>query len=300
MSRRPLYINQSISGRVFDCFNALVMFLIVVFMLYPFINTLVISFNDGMDAVRGGVYVWPRKFTLANFQLAFRSPNLLRGAVVSVIRTTIGVITGVLCTALLGYIVSCKRFMGRKLLRTVFIITMYFSGGLIPSYLLMLRLGFVNTLAVYWVPSLFSAYYMILASSYIQNIPDSLFESARIDGASELRILLQFVIPLSLPMLACIAIYIGVGHWNSWFDINLYSKDGRWDNLQIILYRLKTRSNAIAMMTEQMRLYDAMRTVQPLTVRAAVTVIVTLPIVLIYPFFQRYFVSGITLGSVKQ
>jgi putative aldouronate transport system permease protein len=300
MMKRPLYINQSFSGRVFDAINALVMFLIVAVMVYPFLNTLAISFNDGMDAVRGGVYLWPRKFSVASFQLAFRSPNMLRGAVVSVIRTTIGVVTGVFCTALLGYMVSCKRFMGRKLLRTVFIVTMYFSGGLIPTYLLMLRLGFVNTLAVYWVPSLFSAYYMILASSYIQTIPDSLFESARIDGAKELRILFQFVIPLCLPMLACIAIYIGVGHWNSWFDINLYSKDGRWDNLQIILYRLITRSNAIAMMTEQMRIYDAMRNIQPMTVRAAVTMIVTVPIVVIYPFFQRYFVSGITLGSVKQ
>lgn len=298
--RRPLYINQSFAGRVFDVFNGFFLFLTAAAMVYPFVNTLAVSFNDGMDAVRGGVYLWPRKFSLASFQLAFRSPNLLRGAGVSVLRTFIGVLTGVLCTALLGYMVSCKRFMGRKLLRTAFIITMYFSGGLIPAYLLMLRLGFVNTLAVYWVPGLFSAYYMILASSYIQTIPDSLFESARIDGASELRILFQFVIPLSLPMLACIAIYIGVGHWNSWFDINLYSKDGRWDNLQIILYRLITRSNAVAMMTEQMRIYEEMRNIQPLTVRAAVTMIVTVPIVLIYPFFQRYFVSGITLGSVKQ
>jgi putative aldouronate transport system permease protein len=190
--------------------------------------------------------------------------------------------------------------MGRKLIRTVFIITMYFGGGLIPTYLLMIRLGFMNTFAVYWVPGLFSAYYMILASSYIQNIPDSLFESARIDGASELRILFQFVIPLCVPMLACIAIYIGVGHWNSWFDVNLYSKNGRWDNLQIVLYRLLTQSDAIRRMTEQMRLYQAMRNVQPLTVRAAVTVVVTVPIILIYPFFQRYFVTGITLGSVKQ
>jgi putative aldouronate transport system permease protein len=293
-------MNQSLGGRIFDVFNGILMALILLIMLYPIWNTLAISFNDGMDAVRGGVYLWPRKFSLASFQLAFRSPNMLRGTAVSVARTTIGVATGVLCTALLGYIVSCKRFMGRKFIRTVFLITMYFSGGLIPSYLLMIRLGFMNTLAVYWVPSLFSAYYMILASSYIQGIPDSLFESARIDGASELRILFQFVIPLSLPMLACIAIYIGVGHWNSWFDVNLYSKNGRWDNLQIILYRLITQSNAIAMMTEQMRIYDAMRNIQPLTVRAAVTMIVTIPIVVIYPFFQRYFVSGITLGSVKQ
>jgi putative aldouronate transport system permease protein len=293
-------MNQSLGGRIFDVFNGIFMVLILAVMLYPIWNTMAVSFNDGMDAVRGGVYLWPRKFSLASYRLAFRSPNMLRGAAVSVLRTTIGVISGVLCTALLGYIVSCKRFMGRKFMRTVFIITMYFSGGLIPTYLLMIRLGFMNTLAVYWVPSLFSAYYMILASSYIQTIPDSLFESARIDGASEIRILLQFVIPLCLPMLACIAIYIGVGHWNSWFDVNLYSRNGRWDNLQIILYRLITQSNAIAMMTEQMRIYDAMRNIQPLTIRAAVTMIVTIPIIVIYPFFQRYFVSGITLGSVKQ
>jgi putative aldouronate transport system permease protein len=297
---RPLYMNQSPGGRIFDIFNGVFMALILAVMLYPIWNTMAVSFNDGMDAVRGGVYLWPRKISLASYRLAFRSPNMLRGAAVSVIRTTIGVVTGVLATALLGYIVSCKRFMGRKFMRTVFIITMYFSGGLIPTYLLMIRLGFMNTLAVYWVPSLFSAYYMILASSYIQSIPDSLFESARMDGASEIRILVQFVIPLCLPMLACIAIYIGVGHWNSWFDVNLYSRNGRWDNLQIILYRLITQSNAIAMMTEQMRIYDAMRNIQPLTVRAAVTMIVTIPIIVIYPFFQRYFVSGITLGSVKQ
>ena len=298
--KRPLYMNQSFAGRVFDVFNALGMTLFVIVMFYPFINTVAISLNEGMDAVRGGIYLWPRKFTLTNFQLAFRSPGMLRGAMVSVMRTTVGVVTGVVCTALLGYIVTCRRFMGRKLIRVVFIITMYFSGGLIPTYLLMVRLGFVNTFAVYWVPGLFSAYYMILASSYIQNIPESLFESARIDGASEMRILFQFVIPLCIPMLACIAIYIGVGQWNSWFDVNIYSQDGRWDNLQIILYRLLTQSSAISMMTEQMALYEAMRNLQPVTVRAAITVVVVVPIIMIYPFFQRFFISGITLGSVKQ
>ena len=298
--KRPLYMNQSFAGRVFDVFNSLGMALFVIVMFYPFINTVAISLNEGMDAVRGGIYLWPRKFTLTNFQLAFRSPGMLRGAMVSVMRTTVGVLTSVVCTALLGYIVTCRRFMGRKLIRVVFIITMYFGGGLIPTYLLMVRLGFVNTFAVYWVPGLFSAYYMILASSYIQNIPESLFESARIDGASEMRILFQFVIPLCIPMLACIAIYSGVGHWNSWFDVNIYSQDGRWDNLQIILYRLLTQSSAISMMTEQMALYEAMRNLQPVTVRAAITVVVVVPIIMIYPFFQRFFISGITLGSVKQ
>lgn len=297
---KPVYVKQTTAGRVFDIINTAVMFFIVVIMLYPFINVVALSFNDGYDAVRGGVYLWPRKWTLENFEFAFKSPNMLRGALVSILRTVIGTVTGVFCSVLLGYIVTCKGFMGRKFMRVLFIITMYFSGGLIPTYLLMLQLNLVNTLAVYWLPSLFSAYYMILAASYIQNIPEAMFESARIDGARELRILFQFVIPLSLPMLACIAIYVGVGQWNSWFDVNLYSKNGRWDNLQIILYRLINQANAITMLTDQKQISDRMRSIQPITVRSAVTVLVTFPIVIIYPFFQRYFVSGITLGAVKQ
>ncbi|MEG1687453.1 MAG: ABC transporter permease subunit, partial [Angelakisella sp.] len=158
---------------------------------------------------------------------------------------------------------------------------------------------FVNSLAVYIIPSLFSAYYMLLTASYIQNIPDALFESARMDGASEFRIFLQFVIPLSVPMLACIAIYIGVGHWNSWFDVSLYSRNGAWDNLQIILYRLLNQTTALADMTDSVVMSDKMRAIQPMTVRATITVVVTAPIICIYPFFQKYFVSGMTIGAVK-
>lgn len=296
---RPFYIKQTRSGRVFDLFNLIFMMCIGCIMLYPFINILAIAFNEGNDAVRGGIYFWPRKFTLANFEYVLGNKDLIRSTGVSVLRTLVGTTTGVFCSALLGYIVSCKNFMGRKFMRVLFLITMYFSGGLIPSYLLMVKLGFINSFAVYWIPSLFSAYYMLLASSYIQNLPESLFESARIDGASEMRIFTKFVIPLSKPMLACIAIYIGVGHWNSWFDVNLYSKDGTWDNLQILLYRLLNQANAISELQSQQQIYDALKSVQPLTVRAAITVVVVLPIICIYPFCQKYFVSGMTIGAVK-
>jgi len=299
-STRPAYLKQTTAGFTFDVFNGIFMSVIFIVMLYPFVNVTALAFNDGFDAVRGGVYLWPRKWTLENFDFAIRSPNLLRGAGVSVLRTAIGTTCTVFGSAVLGYIVTCQNFLGRRFMRFIFIVTMYFSGGLIPTYLLMLQLGFVNTLTVYWVPSIFSAFYMILASSYIQNIPDALFESARMDGAREMRIMLQFVIPLSLPMLACIAIYAGVSQWNSWFDVNLYSKNGKWDNLQIILYRLITQANLVSMITNQNQIADEMRNIQPVTVRSAVTVIVTFPIVVIYPFFQKYFVSGITLGAVKQ
>ena len=297
---RPFYIKQTKSGKVFDALNILFMILFMVIVIYPFLNILAISLNDGTDAVRGGIYLWPRKFSLANYQYVLRNKDIYRGALVSVLRTTIGTVTAVLGNALLGYIVSCQNFAGRKFMRILFLITMYFGGGLIPTYLLMTNLGLVNTLTVYWLPSIFSAYYMMLCASYIQNIPEALFEAARVDGASEIRIFTQFVLPLSKPMLACIAIYSGVGHWNSWFDVNLYSKNGTWDNLQIILYRLLNQSNALANMTDATMIAESMRGIQPTTVRAAITIVVVVPILIIYPFFQKYFTTGMTLGAVKQ
>ncbi|WP_251207881.1 carbohydrate ABC transporter permease [Acetatifactor aquisgranensis] len=297
---RPFYIKQTKSGRVFDAFNIVLMILVLVAVVYPFVNVLAISFNDGYDAVRGGIYLWPRVFSLENYKFVLADSSLIRGFVVSVLRTVIGTVTAVLGNALLGYVVSCRQFSGRKFMRILFLITMYFGGGLIPVYLLMTRLGLVNTLAVYWVPSIFSAYYMLLCASYVQNLPEALFEAARVDGASELCIFTRFVLPLSVPMLACIAIYVGVGHWNSWFDVNLYSKNGTWDNLQIILYRILNQTNAISNMTDSVMIAEKMRGIQPLTVRAAITIIVVVPIIVIYPFFQRYFVSGMTLGAVKQ
>lgn len=297
---RPFYIKQTKSGRAFDVFNIVLMVVVLIAVVYPFVNVLAISFNDGYDAVRGGIYLWPRVFSLENYKFVLRDSSLLRGFMVSVLRTVIGTVTAVLGNALLGYVVSCRQFAGRKFMRILFLITMYFGGGLIPVYLLMTRLGLINTLTVYWLPSIFSAYYMLLCASYIQNIPEALFEAARVDGANELRIFAQFVIPLSVPMLACIAIYVGVGHWNSWFDVNLYSKNGTWDNLQIILYRILNQTNAISEMTDSVMVAEKMRGIQPLTVRAAITIIVVTPIIIIYPFFQRYFVFGMTMGAVKQ
>lgn len=297
--RKAFYLKQTKSGRVFDGLNGVLLFIILFVTIYPFWNMLVLSFNDGTDALLGNLYFWPRQWSMANYEYVFKNSKLLNGALVSVLRVVVGTVTGVGCNALLGYICCNKNFYGRKFMRMLFLITMYFGGGLIPTYLLMVQLGFVNSFAVYIVPCLFSAYYMLLASSYMQSIPDALFESARIDGASETRTFWSIALPLAKPMLACIAVYIGVGHWNSWFDVSLYSKNGTWDTLQIILYRLLNQANAKSDMFNQQQLYASMRTIQPETVRAAITVVVVVPIVFIYPFFQRYFVGGITLGAVK-
>ena len=273
-------IKQSVGSRVFDVFLYLFMIAFTFCMVYPFWNQLVISLNEGSDTVLGGITFWPRKFTLQNYIYIFQRQNLPKGAAMSVARCVVGTFTSIVCTALLGYIVTIKHFAGRKFMRIVMIITMYFGGGMIPTYLL-------------------SAYNMILVSSFIEGIPDSLAESARIDGASEVRIFFKVILPLCKPVIAALAIMTAVGHWNSWFDVYIYNPSGRFDTLQMYLRKILLDSEAASKLMNDQKKYEAMKNLTTSSVRAATTMIVTIPIVCVYPFFQKYFVSGITIGAVK-
>ena len=295
--RKVYYIKQTPSGRVFDAVNGIVIALLMFLMIYPFWNMLVLSFNDGTDALLGKLYFWPRVWTLANYEYVFKNRDLLHGALVSVLRVVVGTVTGVICNALLGYIVSCRQFYGRKFMRILFIITMYFGGGLIPTYLLMLELGFMNNFLVYIIPGLFSCYYMLLASSYIQNIPEALFESARIDGANELKTFVRIVIPLAMPMLACIAVYIGVGHWNSWFAASIYLQDVSKYPIQLIMRQILILAQTAEMMGGDEAVAEAAQINE--LIKYALIVIGTVPILVLYPFLQRYFVKGVMIGAVK-
>jgi putative aldouronate transport system permease protein len=176
---------------------------------------------------------------------------------------------------------------------------MYFNGGFFPAYLLMLKLGLTNSFHVYWLPSLFNVYFMLLIASYIQNQPEALFESARIDGAGEFRVYWRIVIPICMPVFAAVSVYLAVSHWNSWFDVVLYNPSGDYDTLQVYLRRLLLEMEGLQQIQDQQMLYNKFRDLSPLTLRAATTIIVTVPILLVYPFLQKYFIGGITLGSVK-
>lgn len=293
------FIKPTFGSRLFDYMNVIFMVLFSILMIYPFLNLLAISLNEGADAARGGIYLWPRMFSLDAYEFIFSEKKLYSGFLISVLRVTVGTLSCVLTTGLLAYVVTIKNFSGRKMIRLLFLFTMYFSGGLIPTYLLMVKLGLINTFQVYWIPSLLNAYYMLIMASYMQNLPESLFESARIDGASELRIYFQIVFPISLPVFASIAVFSSVGHWNSWFDVVLYNSSGHWDTLQVYLRKLLLEVEAVNEIQNQQIAYSKFRTLTPATVRAAVTMVVTLPIIFVYPFMQKYFVGGITLGSVK-
>ncbi|NUU62521.1 sugar ABC transporter permease [Bacillus sp. FJAT-27264] len=287
------------SQRLFDIVNILVLSLFGIAVAYPFFNLLALSLNDGADAARGGIYIFPRVFSLDAYKLLFENSKLLEGFGWSALRVAVGTSTSLFVTGLLAYIVSVRHFSGRKFLRVLFLVTMYFNGGLIPTYLLMVKLGLTDSFHVYWIPSLISAYYMLLMSSYISELPEALFESARIDGATELKIYIRLVLPMSLPVFAAIFIYSAVAHWNSWFDVVLYNSSGHYDTLQVYLRRLLLEVEASQQIMDQQLLHQKFNSLSPLTLRAATTIVVTAPILLVYPFLQKYFIGGLTIGSVK-
>lgn len=299
MAKKHNGIREGTGSRVFDVVLVILMLLFAFVMIYPFWNQFVISINEGSDTVMGGLTFWPRKFTMENYQYVIEKTDLGRGAVMSILRVVVGTVTSLFCTGLVAYITTIYSFPAHRFLRIFFIVTMYFGGGMIPVYLMFRNLGLLDTFTVYWLPGLIGAYNMMLIGSYIMGLPESLAESARIDGASELRIYFRIILPLCTPVLAAVGIMVAVGHWNSWFDVVVYNSSGNFDTLQVFLRKILLQGDQAANIQSELKKMQAMKHLTPESVKAAVTMIVTIPIVCIYPFFQRYFVSGMTLGAVK-
>ncbi|MBD5492807.1 MAG: carbohydrate ABC transporter permease [Lachnospiraceae bacterium] len=283
--------------RYLDYVLVVVFILIIIVTLYPFLNVLAISLNDPVDTMRNINFVFPRVFTLYNYQYVFRENDLLGAFIISVARTVIGTGAGVICTSMVAYVLSRRDFYFNKLFTMLFIITMYVSGGLIPEYLLLARtMKLTNNFLVYIIPGLIWVYNIILTRSYIDGLPDALQEAAKIDGANDLYIWGRIVVPLCKPVMATVALFVAVGQWNSFMDTYLYAK--KLPTLQYLLYEIMeqatTRIDTHATMQQM-----ATTTVSPLSVRMAVTIIATLPILIVYPFLQKYFVGGMTIGAVK-
>lgn len=290
---------RSLSDQIFVVCNTIFMILFVVITLYPVLNTLAISFNDGTDALRGGIYLLPRKFTLKNYITVLQKDNLITGAIVTVARTVIGTLLALVSNAILAFIVSRKRFLFGKQLSLFWVITMYVNGGLIPTFLLYKNLGLTNSFWVYVIPGMISAFNMLVIRTYMNGIPDSLEESAQLDGAGYTTIFLKIISPLCKPVYATVALFVAVGQWNSWFDAMLYNRmDSNLTTLQYELMKLLSSVTNQGTSAEAMK--NSTGTVTPTSVRAAATIVTMLPIICIYPFLQQYFVSGLTLGGVKE
>lgn len=269
--------------------------------IYPFYNILIISFNDPVDLVRGFPLWLPRKFTFSNYRSVFSSALLLRAIFLSVSRTILGTIIGLVCNGMLAYSLTRKELVGKRFFNQFFIITMYFSGGLIPVYIQINNLGLLNNFFVFLLPMAINVYYMIIIKSYFNGIPDSLEEAACIDGANDLQIFFQIIIPVSIPVFAAIGVYYAVMHWNSWWDNYIFANSQRLITLQLLLVRIIKEADITATLAEKGggSVIADPTTANPMAIRMATTMVATFPILVVYPFFQKYFISGITIGAVK-
>ncbi|GHT58443.1 sugar ABC transporter permease [Spirochaetia bacterium] len=285
-----------------DAVIVLIMCFIIVITLYPFLNVVAKSFNDPIDTVKGGIHIWPRSPTLDNYADLFSAGSNLPAAFrMSVLRTVVGTITGVLCCSMFAFSLSRRDFMFRKAFTTLLVVTMYVGGGMIPEYMLIRNLGLINNFWVYIIPGLVSAFNVIIIRTFIEGIPISLQESAKIDGANDIHIFFTIILPLCMPVLATVALFVAVGQWNSWFDTYLYARANKFlSTLQFELMKVldsaQNVSSSADVYSEGLR--NAKR--NPEALKMAITVVATVPILAVYPFLQRYFVSGMTIGSVKE
>ena len=288
------------SDTIFHIVNWIIMIMICVVTLYPVLNTLAISFNDGVDAVRGGVHLIPRMFTWTNYSTVLNQKNITHGAWISVLRTVVGTLLALGANALLAFVVAQKKFVFRSQLSLFWVITMYVNGGMIPILLLFQKLHLTSSFWVYVIPAMVSGFNMLVLRTYMEGLPDSLQEAAEIDGAGFMTIFIKVISPLCKPVYATIALFVAVGQWNSWFDTMLYNRMAtEYTTLQYELMKLLSSVTSLKGNTGTTAPGQGVN-ITPISVRSAATILTMAPIVMLYPFLQRYFVTGLTIGGVKE
>ncbi len=302
-----IHIKASKKERVFFCLNHVLMVLLCFITLYPIWNILVLSFNDGLDALKGNLYWWPRVFSLENYRVIFKDDRIMNSFFISFLRTSIGTVATILFTAMTAYIWGKNYLIGRKLYMVLGTVTLFFTGGLIPTFLLIVNLGLYNNFLVLIIPSLFNFFNLLIFQAFFRDIPPSLEESATIDGANEFTIFLRIILPLSKPVLATIALFHGVWVWNDFFTGMIYIKSDVLQPIATLLYSIvkgveganlanSSMSSSVAGVISSMQ----SKAITSQSVQLATMVVATLPIIVIYPFLQKYFIKGLLIGSVKE
>ena len=295
MSKVNNKLNENGIGYIILC---VFMVLLCFIALYPVWYTLIISLNDSADAMRGGIYWFPRKFSLESYKQVFQDKTIMNAFVVSIAKTVIGTVTSVFFTAMVGYAFSKTHLMGHKFYMIMGTITMFFNGGLIPTFIVIKNLGLFDNFLVYIIPSLFNFYNMIIFTTYYKGLPAGLEESAKLDGANDFKIFIRIILPLSAPVVATIALFNGVGHWNDYFSGVIYINNSILQPIQTYLYRVVASASSSKAVVS-MPIGVTAQQVSSTSLRLATMVVTTVPILAVYPFLQKYFEKGFMVGSIK-
>jgi putative aldouronate transport system permease protein len=288
-------MKSTFNEKLFYIGNYLLLALIGATCIFPLVHIISLSLSSAHAIMSGAVMVWPVELTLFSYDTLFRGTNIMKAFGNSVQLTIVGVVLSMVFTTMAAYPLSKKYFYARKYVTLATVFTMIFSGGLIPSYLVIQSLGLVNSYAAIWLPALVSTYNMLIMRSYFANIPEELEEAARIDGCSEWRLLAQIYLPLSMPVIATLALFYGVGFWNAFMSVLIYINDTGKFNLTVLVQNM-IRANSFA---QDLSDPDRAAMTAPEGVRAAGIMVMVLPMLLVYPLLQKYFIKGVMLGSIK-
>lgn len=284
---------------VLDICKVVFLAIVTIVTVYPFWNIFIVSINDPTDAVRGGLYFFPRVFSVLSYKEILGRSTFIHSIGVTLARTIVGTPLALLCTSMVAYSLSRKELVGRRFWNLMFVFTMYFGGGQVPYYMVLKNIGLLDTFWVFIFPLIMSVYNMILIRSYIESMPDELFEAVKIDGGNDLVVYWKIILPLAKPILMTVALFVAINQWNSWFDAYLYTSNQNLKPMQSILVEILNQYNTGATTSAQMSNAKSGNTITPDSLRMAATMVATIPIICVYPFIQKYFVKGIMLGAVK-
>lgn len=284
---------------IFDVVICVFFVLVIIVTVYPLINMAAYSFSERYDAMKGHIFILPRKFDLRNYkEVIFERVGTQTGFAVTIARTVIGTATSLAVNALLAFILSRRKFRFRSLFSLFWIITMYVQGGIVPTYILYGKLGLTGSFLVYIIPGMVNVMHVLVMRTYMRSIPDSLEESALLEGAGYGKIFIDIISPLCKPVYTAVALFIATYHWNSWFDAFLYNKfKPKLTTIQFEIYKM---NQELRMVSNDTVSAAGERSYPLTTIKAATIILTVIPVLIAYPFFQKYFVSGLTVGGVKE
>ena len=300
-AKRRVRMKRTLSGKIFDVCNVMFMILLAAVFVCPYLNQVAISLNSGSDTLRGGITVFPREFTLMNYKVILTNSQVIRSTAVTVVSVAAKTLLVLLVNLSAAYALRKKEMPYRSGIIWFLIIPTYISAGIIPTYILFRYLHLLNSIFVYILPGMFVFYNMLIIRTFLSSIPEALEEAALLDGAGEFKILFSIILPLSMPVIATVALWTLVEQWNDWTTTLYYVTDSDNFKLQYVIMQLIKQAEQVQKMAASATAMVSTENTKPISesIQSAGVIFSTLPIVVMYPFLQKYFVKGVTLGGVK-